>query len=86
MVVGQDFGKEADVKNARVNGENIETVSTWKQIIPMLDNLGIEPGKCFFTNFLMGVRTANSNLGPSPGLKDEKYLADCLTFFEYQVK
>src|ERR1017187_631215 len=86
MVVGQDFGKENDVTKATNNGENIETVSTWKQIRPMLHNLGIEEGQCFFTNYLMGVRTGKSNTGASPGLTNDIYRRDCLSFFDYQVQ
>lgn len=85
MVVGQDFGKVADAEKAILHGEDIDRISTWKQLRPMLKNLGIDENKCFYTNYLMGVRDSKSNMGASTGLRSKEYVESCLTFFEYQV-
>jgi uracil-DNA glycosylase family 4 len=87
LVVGQDFGRMEDYQKAKLNGENTDTVPTWKHIKPMLANLGIDLKECFFTNYLMGLRTkTKTNNGISPGFYDEKYIQDCLAFFNFQVE
>lgn len=86
MIVGQDFGKVCDANNAQANGEDFEKVSTWKQMLQMLEKLEIHAKDCFFTNYLMGVRNSKTNMGPSPGLKSKDYVKSCLSFFEYQVE
>lgn len=86
MIVGQDFGKVKDHANAVKGGEDVKKVSTWKQLLPVLEKLGIDKRECFFTNYLIGVRDATTNIGPSPGLWDEVYLEGCKNYFETQVE
>lgn len=87
MIVGQDFGSETDYKNKNIalNGENPQKQSTWKNLKPMLDNLGINPNECFYTNLLLGLRKSKSNVGISPALDNEDYVKQCIEFFQKQI-
>lgn len=88
MVVGQDFGtkKDFDKKKIKEKGENIEKQSTWKNLKPMLTNLGINPSECFYTNLLLGLRKSESNVGISPALENEDYVNQCIEFFQKQIE
>ena len=88
MIVGQDFGtkKDYDKKKIAEKGENIEKQSTWKNLKPMLNNLGINPNECFYTNLLLGLRTTDSNVGISPALENIDYVNQCIEFFQKQVE
>jgi uracil-DNA glycosylase family 4 len=87
MIVGQDFGTKIDYDKKKIAemGENIEKQSTWKNLKPMLNNLGINPNECFYTNLLLGLRTTDSNVGISPALENEKYVSQCVEFFQKQI-
>ena len=87
MVVGQDFGTKTDFIKKKISekGENIEKQSTWKNLIPMLKNLGIEPSDCFYTNLLFGLRDSVSNVGISPSIGNKDYIEHSNDFFEKQM-
>lgn len=87
LILGQDFGSLGDY-NRRVKnkGEFIEKQSTWKQLIPMLENLGLDSKKSFYSNYLMGLRKDEGNVGISPGISDHNYLKLCNSFLEQQVR
>lgn len=88
MVVGQDFGTKKDFTKKKISekGENTEKQSTWKNLKPMLKNIGIEPNECFYTNLLFGLRISESNVGISPALENEEYVKQCIDFFQKQVE
>jgi len=88
MIVGQDFGSKTDYDKKKISekGENIEKQSTWKNLIPMLKNLGINPKECFYTNLLFGLRDSTSNVGISPSIDNKDYIKQSIDFFEKQME
>ncbi|MCG9879718.1 MAG: uracil-DNA glycosylase family protein [Bacteroidia bacterium] len=88
LIIGQDFGTLKDYKKrVEGKGENTESQSTWRQLMPMLNNLGVNPQHCFYSNYLMGLRnTEKGNVGVSTSLADTDFVGQCKSFLELQIK
>jgi len=88
LIIGQDFGTFKDYKKrVEGKGENTDTQSTWRQLKPMLENLGIAPNQCFYSNYIMGLRdTEKGNVGISTSLADEGFIYLCKSFLDIQIK
>ena len=85
MVLGQDFGKTEDYREALRIGHELDTSTTWRHLCPLLRDARIPPECCFFTNAYMGLRTSRSSTGPSPGTKHEGFRESCRSFLREQV-
>ncbi len=85
MVLGQDFGKREDYREALRIGHELDTATTWRHLCPLLRDARIPPECCFFTNAYMGLRTGRSSTGPSPGTKHEGFRQWCQSFLREQV-
>lgn len=93
MVLGQDFDTKAN--HAKINelaGE-IETNTTWRNLIQLFIDLKLDTGNAFFTNAYMGLRpeerTAKTkNTGQSPAARPgaEGFATACYAFFKVQLK
>jgi hypothetical protein len=88
LIIGQDFGTLKDFKKrVEGKGENTVTQSTWRQLNPMLANLGVNPEQCFYSNYLMGLRdTEKGNVGASMALADSNFVNLCQSFLSLQIK
>jgi hypothetical protein len=87
MVVGQDFDNETNYSQSLSRGSENLRGPTWRNLIDSLSRAAIPFGACFFTNAYMGLRADNlKNTGPTPGLKDDKFVARCQLFFLHQVR
>ncbi len=82
MVLGHNFGKEGDYLRARRVGHERNT-DTWRGLLRLLDNVGIRPEHCFFTNVYMGLKLGKSNLGRFPST--EAFQRGCKSFLEEQI-
>jgi len=87
MILGQDqdnitgFQKTINSKD----GNEIYS-STWRNMRNLLESSGIDENDCFFTNFLMGIRKNDSNVGTSPAFMYPDFLAACADIFIDQLK
>ena len=82
MILGNDFGLKDGYKKVRDNPyENLNSSSTWRNLLELLHCAGIKPKHCFFTNAYMGLRVAGGHTGPSPGADDPKFVERCESFF-----
>ena len=81
MILGQDFGTEADYKKVKTAGgsELKAGVHTWKNLIDLIfKETNIDPSHCFYTNAIMGLREAPKNTGRSKAfLKSEPFAGFC---------
>ena len=72
MILGQDFDSERGFKKSLHQGEeDIQKNSTWRNLLIYLNEAGINPCICFFTNAIMGIRKGESSIGKSPAFKDK---------------
>lgn len=87
MILGQDFDCESNYKESLTNGqENIERNATWRNLLCLLDSVGIDRNDCFFTNAIMGVRKADKATGKSPAFRDKVFIKQCQEFFLRQLE
>ena len=47
---------------------------------------GLPLGRCFFTNFYMGLRETGPETGRFPGARDGEFVQRCARFFERQME
>lgn len=86
MVIGQDWGNlQGYQEDAHKDREEREKNPTWKNLLELLKECGIEKGQCFFTNAFMGLRKEGKNIGKSPAWSDPKFVRDCQDFFLKQL-
>ena len=81
MVLGNDFGQKSwHEKCLRENARDWKS-KTWMYLRPLLQDAGIQPEDCFFTNVYMGLRRGEESEGESPGAKDPEFVKRCQSFF-----
>ena len=82
MILGNDFGLRDGYKEVWDNPyENLNSSSTWRNLLELLHCAGIEPKHCFFTNVYMGLRLTGKGTGQSPGAADPEFVERCESFF-----
>lgn len=87
MVLGQDFDTLTTFEKAKAEGsEDVLKNATWRNLLTFLEQCGIAPEQCFFTNAIMGARLAGSNSGRSPAFKDKAFIEACRAFFLLQLE
>lgn len=87
MVLGHDFGGKKDFDRSCRNGKENLSGATWKNLLEMLKEFGIEKEKCFFTNAVMGVRRDGiSAIRKSPVYDCPHFLFDCQKFLLTQIR
>lgn len=86
MILGHDFHSETGYQRSFDNGSERLTEPTWRNLLALLEDAGIEPETCFFTNFYMGLRKGNATTGVFPGAKDKAFVQRCRDFFLFQLR
>jgi uracil-DNA glycosylase len=86
MVLGRDFHSEAAFEHSLRVGTEVAHNPTWRNLLIVLKDAGIEPGACFFTNAYMGLRRGAKATGPFPGEKDSAFVQRCSAFFRLQLR
>ena len=85
MVLGHDFHSETGFKNSLTAGtENVKS-PTWRNLLRLLGDAGLDLRSCFFTNFFMGLRKGKQSTGVFPGRGDAEFLRRCQEFFLTQL-
>jgi len=91
MIVGQDYYTVCAYKKVLKKSRTGEAhpagkAKTWIHLLKFLQEVGISPEGCFFTNLFMGLREKGKDTGKFPGAKDDGFVERCLSFFEMQVR
>ena len=82
MILANDFGSKDGYERVRNNPyANLNSSSTWRNLLELLYHAGIKPKNCFFTNAYMGLRLEGEDEGPSPGAADREFIKRCEAFF-----
>ncbi len=85
MVLGHSFDSEAGYRRSLIKaGENLKG-PTWRNLLKVLDEAGIPPGHCFFTNFFMGLFAGDKPIGKFPGARDTRFVEWCRAFLVEQI-
>jgi hypothetical protein len=86
MILGQDFDSDKGFKKSLHQGEeDIQKNTTWRNLLFYLNEAGINPCNCFFTNSIMGIRKGESSTGKSPAFKDKSFIKSCQELFLLQL-
>lgn len=82
MALGNDSGSKDGYKGVRNKPyENLNSSSTWRNLLALLRRADIKPKNCFFTNAYMGLRITGKSTGQFPGADDPKFAERCESFF-----
>jgi len=85
MVLGHNFDSLAGFKRSLAHaGENLRG-PTWRNLLQLLDEVGISPERCFFTNVYMGLIDGPSAVGRFPGASEAAFVERCLRFLGEQI-
>src|SRR5262245_19007114 len=85
MVLGHDFQSEAGYRASLERTREAATQPTWRNLLPLLDEVDIAPTDCFFTNVYMGLREGDVTAGTLPGASDERFDLHCREFLLEQL-
>lgn len=93
MILGHDFDSLAAFRKSYDAGTEVETLAngayrggaTWRNLLPLLHEAGIDPQECFFTNAYMGLRADDESMGQFPGASDADFVTRSKAFFLRQV-
>ncbi len=86
MVLGHNFDSHAGYKRSLLKKEENRNGATWRPLIKLLVDAGVELDRCFFTNFFMGLIEEGSSIGVFPGAKDPKFVARCRWLLLQQIR
>ncbi|HLJ56706.1 MAG TPA: uracil-DNA glycosylase family protein [Chthonomonadaceae bacterium] len=85
MVLGHDFHSEMGYAASLARGFESPNQPTWRNLTALMDEAGIRPESCFFTNVYMGLRAGSKTTGPFPGARDREFTAHCARFLARQL-
>lgn len=86
MVLGQDQDNVRGLDQSRKKGYETYS-STWRNLLKLFTEAGLDPDACFYTNFILGVRqNSDRNTGPSPALAYPAFMQACADMFLEQLQ
>jgi uracil-DNA glycosylase len=85
MVLGQDFSSVKEyIRWAEKAVAEIQS-PTWRNLIVLFKEVGIDLNECFFSNVFMGLRDTDKETGKFPGFKDRNFIKRNLEYLQYQI-
>jgi hypothetical protein len=81
MCLAHNFGTVKYYNSLKKRGGESLKTYTWGHLLPFLKDCKIPTETCFFTNALMGVMEAKSNLETVGGHEGEEFRKGCLAVF-----
>jgi uracil-DNA glycosylase family 4 len=87
MIIGQDFDTIDKFRALlKDNKSELETGNTtWRNLLKLLSDAGIDKKAVFYTNAIMGYRDGGKNTGKSPAFKDKDFIKACRDFMIEQI-
>ena len=86
MVLGHNFDSEAGFQRSLRHGsENLKS-ATWGNLLAFLEQVGISPEQCFFTNAYVGLRAGKHAMGAFSGARDPEFVCWCRNFLLKQLQ
>lgn len=85
MVLAHDFHAETGYRESLALRRERATLPTWRNLVPLLREAGVDLGRCFFTNAYMGLRAGSASVGVFPGARDAGFVAHCRRFLLRQL-
>ena len=86
LILGQDFST-VKAYEAMVEGNKADLDSpTWRNLIELFEEAGVDLKKCFFSNVFMGLRDTEKMTGKFPGARDKDFVNRNLEFLLFQIE
>ncbi len=85
LILGQDFSNVEEHKKMLDGKIKDINSQTWKRMLLLLAEAGIDPNKCFYTNAFMGLRKEGSSVGKFIGFQYPGYLRNNDEFLKFQL-
>ena len=85
LILGHDFSNVKQYKKILRNEATDLEGATWRNLIKLFNEAGIDLKDCFFSNVYMGLRDTESMTGEFPGSKDEDFVKRNIEFLSYQI-
>lgn len=86
MVLGNNFQCTANHPALLEQGEeDRQKDATWRNLLAFLATLGIDPGRCFFTNAHIGLVEGSDATRTVPAMSDPGYIGRCRAFLLHQI-
>jgi uracil-DNA glycosylase len=86
LVIGHNFDSEAGFQRSFHHaGENLKS-ATWRNLLAFLEQVGISPAQCFFTNAYVGLRAGDHAMGAFSGARDPEFVQWCRNFLLKQLQ
>jgi hypothetical protein len=82
MFVGHNFDSARAYAVSKERGGEAQS-PFWKNLLAYLSHAGLEPGECFFSNALMGLKPGSAT-GPMPSTP--AYKDECQAFLHEQIR
>ena len=86
LVLGQDFSTVDNYKSMLRNESTDLECRTWRNLIKLFNEAGIDLKECFYSNVFMGLRETISMTGRFPGFKDRKFVMRNVDFLSFQIE
>lgn len=90
MILGHNLDSEPNYRESMARGSENLNGSTWRQLTGFLRRVFPEDGdvlgRCFFTNFFMGLIAHGSSVGRFPGARDRAFVERCRSFLLRQIE
>lgn len=86
LVLGQDFSTIANYNNMLAGISSDLSCPTWKNIMILFHEAGIDLKSCFFSNVFMGLRRTATSVGKYPGYHDKEFVKRNRTFLQHQIE
>jgi hypothetical protein len=93
MVLGHDFHSEDAFARSFAQRTAVPATARsahrrnpmWRNLLPLLSDVGLPTERCFFTNAYMGLRQGANNTGRFPGACDPGFVERCRCFLLRQL-
>ena len=86
LIVGHNFDSEVGFQRSFQQGSENLNGATWRPLLAFLQQVGIHPEHCFFTNAYVGLRAGNRAMGTFAGARDPDFVRWCRSFLLEQIR
>jgi uracil-DNA glycosylase len=86
LIVGHNFDSEVGFQRSLHQGGENPNGATWRPLLAFLQQVGIAPEQCFFTNAYVGLRAGNRAMGAFAGARDPDFVRWCRSFLLKQLR
>jgi uracil-DNA glycosylase len=86
MFVGQDWGDVSSLAALTEDSDSDMKAPTARELVTLLEDVGLPLRQCFFTNALFGAHQTGSDVGRSPGWSSPAFVERCADALWLQIQ